>query len=386
MLHIDGDQALHIFRIPLIRMVKAFRSLKILTLAPSAMTWPMIIGIASMQRLDAVHIAECGRSVPGRICSDPSPAVDTPLTFSVKNAFQNLSRFAFTASSTTSVTSLLQHDNFPSQSLVDIWIRFPKTISAQPLAIQRLLISMSSHCPSLERLTLRFSPLSTDGLTGDRLLRHITYPDLEPIFLFPNLVEFAIDHALPFLFTHAENVQFARRATRFTKLWLNPYPASTASPSLTLESLVPFAQYCPKLQYLGMYINASNPVCIGGPIPRFKVLKELFVGWSKVPRLMKDPDYISKWALISIFFYRIFPTWTSLHSIADYLKHDPLAFISSDMRLCCTMSDPDRFHAWECSDAWNAIIGLSKLLHNRKKRAVPFQCLCSQCVDDSMYD
>lgn len=379
-LRIDGDHSLHDFPATLVRMVRSFQLLEKLILAPSAMTYQMVVGVSGMKTITHVQVAEFGRTPQRGTHSDTSSAIAKPIYFSSKQSFQNLQYFAFTASSSLSAIGIFSDVNFPAGNLLDVWIRFPKATCIQPAGIYKLLVYMKRRCGSLERLTLRISFQHDWELEDKKLpVEYMTYHHFSPCFDFPSLTEFTVDHSLPLQLTDDDMAQIAQRATRFRKLWLNPYPIADTTPKLTLDCLIPLARHCHEMQSLGLYL-ATDISCVARVTPRFHALRNLFVGSSKVYALTSEDDHHSNiiWEDIAIFLVSVLPSWTIITHIAHYLDMNPWNAICHDVRFP-SEDGWEEHDASKSSNSWSCVYGLSQFLRHHKVADVLFPCECSNC-------
>lgn len=182
------------------------------------------------------------------------------------------------------VTSLLNDVNFPSQRLVDLWINLLVTEETSAMYLQELLRTISSSCTGLESLIIRFSLLP--GQTKDDALEDhqpLKLSHIQDFLEIERLKVFSIEHILGLSLTLDDITYIANRARRFRTLWLNPKPYHLMNPGLSLEAVVIFADKCPQLKRLGLFLDASLPLVNEYPIVRFGGMEEFFVGNSPLP-------------------------------------------------------------------------------------------------------
>ncbi|KAJ7274534.1 hypothetical protein B0H12DRAFT_403347 [Mycena haematopus] len=130
-----------------------------------------------------------------------------------------------------------------------------------PAAVHELLTALSETCQLLESLgiiTLVDDTEPLPALADVPIAERINYSTLRPVQNFPNLTIFEITHQYPLDLKLADLEQLARSWPSLRKLILNNEPVISDECSLTLEALIPFAKYCPELEQLGLFINAST--------------------------------------------------------------------------------------------------------------------------------
>ncbi|KAJ7650397.1 hypothetical protein FB45DRAFT_17131 [Roridomyces roridus] len=129
-----------------------------------------------------------------------------------------------------------------------------------PESVNRLLTVLAENCQLLESLsiiTLIDESMPFQSLDDVPSTERINASTLGPLQRFPNLTIFEFIHQNPLDMTNFEDM--ARSWPSLRKLILNNEPLiSDRPPSLTLKSLLPFARYCPELEHLGVFIDATT--------------------------------------------------------------------------------------------------------------------------------
>lgn len=177
---------------------------------------------------------------------------------------------------------------FSPPSLTTLYIDSPNMET--PAAIHQALTAISESCQLLKTLTLKSRHHAADGSTtssvSDDALQRISLETIRPIFACTNLTSLDITHRFPLDLKQDDLEVIATLCSSVETLNLNKEPLKFRSPELTCAALFPFAQHCPCLRYLGIFIDASPnaipPSSLTSPFPLFKSLCSLSMGISKI--------------------------------------------------------------------------------------------------------
>ncbi|QRW01483.1 hypothetical protein RhiLY_00480 [Ceratobasidium sp. AG-Ba] len=126
----------------------------------------------------------------------------------------------------------------------------------------------------------------------------ITLDHIRPLFNFKSLLDFDVTYNYPFAITDADLECIARSWPKLRTLMLSEYPyfRSDDIDLPTLGSLLPFAEHCPDLINLGLFLNVSLPFPTPSAIKQpFRKLEVLNFGQSYI----QDADVIRVAAFIS---------------------------------------------------------------------------------------
>lgn len=121
---------------------------------------------------------------------------------------------------------------------------------------------------------------------------------IRPMFKCAQLTTFRVIHHSPISLVVEDLTEISKTWAAIEMLILNPEPfinSPSAQSSLTLPSLFPFALNCPKLQQLGLYINATTadlPPCEAVP-GQFEKLTCLYVGASSISAPAEVAKFLS---------------------------------------------------------------------------------------------
>ncbi|KAF5383298.1 hypothetical protein D9615_004776 [Tricholomella constricta] len=158
-----------------------------------------------------------------------------------------------------------------------------------PADFLHLITTITSNCQLLKTLALvsYIDASSTPApATTDDTSQRITLDTLRPLLKCPNLTSLEIVHHHPLGLQHADIEELARAWPAAESLLLNTEPADLIHSPLTLRALLPFAQHCPNLRALGLFLDATATADLElelGPevqTPQFKALRRLAMGVS----------------------------------------------------------------------------------------------------------
>ncbi|KAJ7020850.1 hypothetical protein C8F04DRAFT_277581 [Mycena alexandri] len=166
---------------------------------------------------------------------------------------------------------------------------------------------------------------SCDDLNIDPDVYLNPFQSLRHVFIFANLVSLTIASPLGFDLDDEAVLELAKAWPRITVLRLG-VRCSARTPRTTLSCLHSFAQNCPRLQILGMLLNATAvPICTTSLAQRS--LHTLEVDHSS---LAADPVSVAR------FLSGMFPEMTDIETFREYYDNDDeddLMFDDEDVRL-----------------------------------------------------
>ncbi|KAG6865690.1 hypothetical protein C0991_000304 [Blastosporella zonata] len=164
-----------------------------------------------------------------------------------------------------------------------------------PSSLLKLIQLIPVACPLLKSLTLMsFIDVQVQPAAPAKE-DCITIHTLRPLLKCPNLTSFELEHHNP---VHLELTDIEEIATSWPgveSLVLNTQPAYIEQTGLTLSALLPFARHCPKLQLLGLFINATTTdfpaagAASAYQLPYFRALHTLSMGAS----LIQEPGPVA---------------------------------------------------------------------------------------------
>ncbi|KAF8207595.1 hypothetical protein K438DRAFT_2078157 [Mycena galopus ATCC 62051] len=189
-------------------------------------------------------------------CGDPSDTEVFKPTLTM-GAFPSLFDWSLTCS-VEDCASIMRQSSAPT-NLTALYV--DSRLMESPAAVHELLTVLAQTCQLLESLgiiTLVNDTEPLQALADVPTEERINYSTLRPVQDFPNLTIFEITHQYPLDLKLADLEQLARSWPSLRKLVLNNEPVVSNECPLTLEALIPFAKYCPELEQLGLFINAST--------------------------------------------------------------------------------------------------------------------------------
>ncbi|KAJ8519089.1 hypothetical protein ONZ45_g3925 [Pleurotus djamor] len=162
-----------------------------------------------------------------------------------------------------------------------------------PGSIQDVLKAASRSFPRLESISV--CPLVGGPPELGPFLRHLDFPSLRPLVVLSNLINLTLYHQTSFLLTLDNLTELTLSLPRLETCHLNhgPYQFRSAH-ALPCNAMFPFAQNCPKLRELGLYINALSPPSLSIDDPSFPQLKTLHLGNSPISEATKPALFLSQ--------------------------------------------------------------------------------------------
>ncbi|KAF8076907.1 hypothetical protein FPV67DRAFT_1777291 [Lyophyllum atratum] len=150
------------------------------------------------------------------------------------------------------VVSSLQTD-FPAARLQRLVVRTLSFENSWDIGI--FFTSVAGACPQLEVLALS---VQYGGVEEDS--ESFPFAFLKPVVRCTSLTTFTLNMPLPLDIDDTEATQMAISWPRMQDLHLNPFPAvqRPAGKHLTFGVMASFAQHCPDLQVLGLYVQSSS--------------------------------------------------------------------------------------------------------------------------------
>lgn len=373
-LRIDGDHRLLDFQNELAFLCQNLQSLRRVILSPAAVTSPVIKALACLEKLEAVDVAEFGRGgerVLSGLGMKEIGSVDD-LENLREGSFKNLREFGIICHSLRCAATMLSSGpNVPWQSLESLWIRFPTTCERMPHEVRAFLSILVDSTQCLRRLTIRLADYDSSPFRRVEDIRRLRFQDIEPFLRIMSLVEFAIDDTFPLDLCDDDVSCIGGSASRFTLLWLNPFPTLNRGEVLGIpvSSLEYFARGCPALLRLGVRIDGSSGLSdwpVHDKPQPFVSLKELFLGWSFIPS-MEDDDSLTHWFELAILHAWSIPPWTAITTILDYYGTDPDEVVCGPMRACRKVGWYSKRCLRAQSMALRAVFGLAQCLRFKRE-------------------
>ncbi|THH29009.1 hypothetical protein EUX98_g5182 [Antrodiella citrinella] len=171
-----------------------------------------------------------------------------------------------------------------------------------PLVVRDFFSTIAAECKSLIELHVDFviCPGAPMIYPPPPLVDRPTLDTFRPLLSCARLKRFEFRWDYQMNVTQADMEELASSWPALETLLLNcqPIPENTP-PLLTLEALIPFAQHCPHLRELGLYLDAQDiPPALSYPSPRplssFRSLQKLSVGASCIAQVEPVALFLSQ--------------------------------------------------------------------------------------------
>ncbi|KAF4603466.1 hypothetical protein EYR38_003879 [Pleurotus pulmonarius] len=117
----------------------------------------------------------------------------------------------------------------------------------------RFIDVISSHYPKLETLSVENNDVYQDPPN----LQQMAFLELRPIMRLSALRQLVLTHPLQLDLDLGQITEIAKALPSIESLFLNESPRILSVPNLTMSALVTLVSLCPKLEVLGLYVNAS---------------------------------------------------------------------------------------------------------------------------------
>lgn len=231
----------------MISLISQLRKLQRITLPRHYLTTKFTEALSRLPNLVSILLARdfVGnpmdvRSFAPTLTDDAFPAL---LNISMTTTFHGTARF-------------LKH-KFPFTNLTELSVA--SAINENPSSIHSLISVVSENCQFLTDISLVSYLGETSVPEGiNQSLNHITIEVLKPLLKLSKLVNVEITHRHPLALSQKDIELIASSWPSLNSLHLNPHPVHHTQSNLTLKALVPFAKHCPKLEFLGLFVDASS--------------------------------------------------------------------------------------------------------------------------------
>ncbi|CAE6424428.1 unnamed protein product [Rhizoctonia solani] len=164
----------------------------------------------------------------------------------------------------------------------------------RPNDVQSFLEALVNVCHPLETLVLSMLVKWVEITPPPR----ITMEHIRPVLNFKRLLDFDVTYNYPFYVTDADLEHIARSWPTLRTLMFSEYPyfCSDDIELPSLGSLIPFAEHCPNLVNLGLFVNASLPFPLPSTVIKpFQKLQLLNFGQSYI----QENDVVGVAAFVS---------------------------------------------------------------------------------------
>lgn len=149
----------------------------------------------------------------------------------------------------------------------------------------RFIDVISSNYPELESLSVQGNDAEQDPAT----LQPMTFLELRPITRLSGLTQLELTHPLQLDLDLRHVIEIAKALPSIEVLYLNDSPRISSAPNLTMSALVTLVSLCPKLDVLGMYVDACTTMPRISDVATLANLSIFSVGRSPI----KDPRSVA---------------------------------------------------------------------------------------------
>lgn len=354
-LRIDGDDEIAQLRKEIAALCSRFSRLRQVVLAPSALLEDIISSLLRVRSLSILDVAECGRTTRRKVVIDDTGGLESVSALSRPRAAVDLQRLGLKFSTTFSASKLFGHRSFPSQSITNLWMRFPSVHSLPDGSVRSLLVVLRGACVNLSCLTLRFGPSAALPDMNADFVSCLHIFDIDPIFEWTSLHDFSIDHPRSLHLSDVDYITIATNTVRFTRLWLNPFPLFPSSTLIGLRALGYFASSGRNLRSIALCLDATDVSDLSSSLPVLTTLQEFFVGWSRVATAGHHPIYEVQWKIIAHFLLSIFPPGVSIVTLQDMVAVGPWSICRSDTRPSWMLQGAEKTVAVAYSFSWKCV-------------------------------
>ena len=258
------------------RTFEAFPKLRKVVLPCSSSSTRIMEGLSRLKDLCELLVAGPDE---GKIAANFANVADFAPALH-EGAFPALKHMSF-SSPLLAATRFLQTPFFPT-SITRLYVHL--TATADPDALQELFSAIARQCPDLVDLVIDFimCPATTLTTPVPPIEARPNIVAFRPLFACRRVTSFKFRWDYPLNLHDHDMGEFVMAWPCIEQLMLNAEAVPELTPSpLTLGALVPFAEHCPRLRQLGLYVNADAMPVFPIDVP-FQSLRELSVGASNI--------------------------------------------------------------------------------------------------------
>ena len=290
----------------ILALIRGLSNLHVIFLPPCHLTSRITEGLSHLPNLAEINYR--GEPVKSEDDSEDDTEDDTETLFepSLKEgAFPSLRHLALVVQF-SSLAQFLNSPFFPSNLAI---LQIESYSWEEASAVHELSVAIAKNCRLLTKLYLSPNLDPFDGPEGER----VTMDTLRPLLLScPKITTFEIAHQHPLALELNDIEEITSKWPSIETLKLNQHPRAETDVNheslLTLRSLLPFAQHCPQLQHLALFLRASTAdIPAAHELQSFQILKCLSMGYSHLAD--EDP--------VALFLSRICPVGCRVESSAD---------------------------------------------------------------------
>jgi hypothetical protein len=269
-LELLSDLSIYDMQDEILALIRGLSNLRVIFLPPCHLTSRITEELSHLPNLAEINYRENPNGYY------PARKDDTEMQFepSLKEgAFPSLRHLALVVEF-PSLAQFLNSPFFPS-NLAILQVESCSQYSEEASAVHELLVAVAKNCRLLTKLYLSPNLGLSDCPEGE----WVTMDTLRPLLLScPKITTFEIAHQHELVLELNDIEEITSKWPSIETLKLNHYPRSENyaeyASRLTLWSLLPFAQHCPQLQHLALFLSASTAdIPAAHELQSFQILK-----------------------------------------------------------------------------------------------------------------
>lgn len=217
-------------------------------------------------------------------CAEDARFLFDPTRTLPYDAFPSLSSIQFSTVSLRDAASFLFQSGSPLRRLNQLFVHTRIVPSSEDIGL--FIERLATEGLLLKDLTLAFHALKYDPSNASALTSpaRLEFRHLATVLHISGLTTLVIRHPHPVDMNDNDVAKLAVGCPHLQNIHLNPFPIVTTRPNISYRALRHFAENCPELKSIGLYIDGrriSKPK--GSPTQRLKVI--LTLGHSPLPIL-----------------------------------------------------------------------------------------------------
>ena len=298
-LELLSDLSIYDMEDEILALIRGLSNLHVIFLPPCHLTSRITEGLSHLPNLAEINY----REEPDGYYADRTETLFEP---SLKEgAFPSLRHLALVVQF-SSLAQFLNSPFFPSNLAI---LQIESYLWEEASDVHELSVAVAKNCRLLTKLYLSPYLDPFDSPEGEQ----VTMDILRPLLLScPKITTFEIAHQHPLALELNDIEEITSKWPSIETLKLNHHPQAKTDVNheslLTLRSLLPFAQHCPQLQHLALFLRASTAdIPAAHELQSFQILKCLSMGYSHLAD--EDP--------VALFLSRICPVGCRVESSAD---------------------------------------------------------------------
>ncbi|EIM83149.1 uncharacterized protein STEHIDRAFT_160748 [Stereum hirsutum FP-91666 SS1] len=220
-------------------------------------TGTMLCGLSGLRQLREIQLSTHQTRISSYHNTEPLSRFDPARFHLPHDAFPALESLSFSSPTVPVASSFLSHRCFHRIPLTRLFIRVPLTVGFRSKDVKDFFTLLSRDMAWLEDLELWFVPSKSEIPARIKQMDRITVEDLGGVRGFTALKKLAFHHAFPLNASNEDFRSLAAGLPHVEVLILNPQPTILRTSAVSLECLPYFAEFCPALRELGVFVNGN---------------------------------------------------------------------------------------------------------------------------------